>query len=174
MILLLTHDRKGMVSAEDGGSTRHCSRRRWSRRLYAADSRHHGQTPPLLLQRQRSARKLVPLIRRNKSLFTLIADLAAEEEEQHHLCSSSPSSLLRGQSLPRSAAVERATGLCQQAATQITTVLKSLQDGLQKKRVRQTVAAVKFAFQEKQIMRGLQKLERAKPLLSLAQQHLLQ
>ena len=107
----------------------------------------------------------------------VIADCAQEEQQQppppYTLSSKSK---LPEQQWPSSyqTSITRAAENCQQAAVQLENLLADLHDACHKKGFRQVLASVKFVFREKQVKRGLQRLERAKSLLSLAQQCLLQ
>ena len=106
---------------------------------------------------------------------TVIADCAREEQQQEASTLSSTSTVTKQEQPPSyQSPFTRANEYCRQAATQLETVLGDSYDSCQKKGVRQVLASVKFVFREKEVKKGLQRLERAKSLLSLAQQCLLQ
>ena len=101
------------------------------------------------------------------ALFSDLVSELADEEQRLSIVSQGPHSA-------QPAAVKRATAFCQRAASHTILVLASFQNVLQKKGTRQALAKIRFALNEKQVTQSLEQLERAKSLLSLAQQCLLQ
>ena len=112
------------------------------------------------------------------SLFSfLVADLAQGEQQlQQDVQAQSLTLTLTGQQQPTESqvAIIRATELCRQAAAELESLLTELGENFQKKGTRLVLASIKFALRRKQVTQGLQRLDRAKSLLSLAQQCLLQ
>ena len=108
----------------------------------------------------------------------LIADTAKSEQQRQQqdlqLYSLATGSSGHPQTTSIQVVVLRATGFCQQASVQLEGLLKGLNDGLQRKGLRQRFAPLNYMLHKTQVEQGLQRLERAKSLLSLAQQCLLQ
>ena len=104
----------------------------------------------------------------------LVADLANDEQRNFQSPSLVSAPVEQQQRPDWQAAVIQAIDFCREAAVQLEHVLKDLHYGVQKKGVCQAMATVKVILREKQVMQGVQRLERAKSLLSLAQQCLLQ
>ncbi|MCJ1387875.1 hypothetical protein MMC18_000718 [Xylographa bjoerkii] len=71
---------------------------------------------------------------------------------------------------PRQAAAVKATRYCQNAASCIDAVVKDLSKGFEMPRGRRHWTAVKAVLKDKTMSKSLQRLERAKTMLSLAQQ----
>ena len=115
------------------------------------------------------------------SLFSIVLkDLAEEELQQDErwksLCRV-PSTLTlveRQQTSNYQSAVTKNTECCRQAIAHLGNVLTDIHDAYEKRGSHKMLASFKFVIHKKQIMRGFQRLERVKSLLSISHQCLLQ